>query len=467
MNFSGFINKVTYALSANVLSLLVSVVTTLVIPKMIGAEEFGYFQLYLFYSSYVGLLHFGWNNGVLLRLGGSRYEGLPKDSIFSQFLVLVCQQFLAAAAVCASAILWIETPQESHVLFMTGVCVLVSGPMYMLIFLLQATARIAEYARVVMIQRVLFGGLAILLTLSPFVSFEALVYAELLSRGVALGILLYICREMVIRSLRHFRWPKPEIIANIRDGFPLMLSSMAGTMIIGVVRFGIATTWSISVFGKVSLALSLATMVLTAIVSVGQVLFPLLRRASAQKLPKIYTSGRTILSYLTLPALFVYFILEPLVTAWLPEYSESVYYLGLIFPLFIYQVRSSVLLEPYLKALNRPRTLLWINTGVLTLSVLTTWLTIYIFHSLAVSLVSIVLLVAIRSYFLERAIPRDMRSTSFLDLLSEAVVVGVFLFTVLFLPPFAAVALLGGALLCWVGLHRKKLPLLRNFLRAT
>lgn len=49
-------------------------------------EEYGYCQLHLFYSSYVGFLHFGWNDGIYLRYGGKNYIELDKKLFFFQIL---------------------------------------------------------------------------------------------------------------------------------------------------------------------------------------------------------------------------------------------------------------------------------------------------------------------------------------------------------------------------------------------
>lgn len=51
-----FFKKVLYAVGANLLSLLVSVLTTLIVPKFFGdaVEQYGYLKIYLFYVGYIG-----------------------------------------------------------------------------------------------------------------------------------------------------------------------------------------------------------------------------------------------------------------------------------------------------------------------------------------------------------------------------------------------------------------------------
>lgn len=69
----------SYAITSNLLSLLVSTLVILILPKLIGVEEYGYWQLYLFYTSYVGFAHLGWIDGIYLKYGGEEYERLDKQ----------------------------------------------------------------------------------------------------------------------------------------------------------------------------------------------------------------------------------------------------------------------------------------------------------------------------------------------------------------------------------------------------
>ena len=68
-----------YTIASNIVSFACSVLITLIIPKRLGIDDYGYFQLYLFYTTYIGFLHLGWADGVLLRYGGAYYEILDKS----------------------------------------------------------------------------------------------------------------------------------------------------------------------------------------------------------------------------------------------------------------------------------------------------------------------------------------------------------------------------------------------------
>ena len=99
---SKLISNFTYSLTSNLVSMIISSLMILIVPKLIGIKEYGYWQLYLFYSSYVGFLHFGWNDGIYLRYGGKEYDELDKKLFFSQFYMLFISQLIIAVMVYIS-----------------------------------------------------------------------------------------------------------------------------------------------------------------------------------------------------------------------------------------------------------------------------------------------------------------------------------------------------------------------------
>jgi O-antigen/teichoic acid export membrane protein len=134
-----FIKNFSYTLTSNLVSLLVSALVILVVPKLIGVEEYGYWQLYLFYSSYVGFMHFGWNDGIYLRYGGKEYKELDKSLFFSQFYMLVILQLIIAIIMFIIANSLIIDGNKSFILKMTAICMIILNVRYMLLFILQGT----------------------------------------------------------------------------------------------------------------------------------------------------------------------------------------------------------------------------------------------------------------------------------------------------------------------------------------
>jgi len=62
------------------------------IPYMLNIEEYGYYKLFTFYLSYVGLMHLGFNDGIYLEYGSYNYEQYDKERFRLYFRYIIIQQ---------------------------------------------------------------------------------------------------------------------------------------------------------------------------------------------------------------------------------------------------------------------------------------------------------------------------------------------------------------------------------------
>ena len=84
-----FAKNVVYSILAQIISLAVSFVLTLIVPKFIDEYQYSYWQTYVLYVGYVGVLHFGLLDGLVLRYSKYDYEELDKARLRSQFIILL------------------------------------------------------------------------------------------------------------------------------------------------------------------------------------------------------------------------------------------------------------------------------------------------------------------------------------------------------------------------------------------
>ena len=97
-NAKRFLKNIIGAVGANVVRLMISVLLTLLLPKLMGQEEYSYWQLYLFYGTYLAYSSLGWCEGFTLKYGGYHYEELNKPLIIGQIWML----FLKISSVTSS-----------------------------------------------------------------------------------------------------------------------------------------------------------------------------------------------------------------------------------------------------------------------------------------------------------------------------------------------------------------------------
>ena len=66
----------------------------IIVPKFLSLEDYGLWQLFLFYYSYIGFFHFGWEDGIYLRYAGNSFETLDSKLLQGNYMESLCFSFL-------------------------------------------------------------------------------------------------------------------------------------------------------------------------------------------------------------------------------------------------------------------------------------------------------------------------------------------------------------------------------------
>lgn len=449
------IKNMSYTISSNLISLIVSTLVVLIIPKLIGIEEYGYWQLYIFYSSYVGFLHFGWNDGIYLRFGGEEYKNLDKRLFYSQFIELLASQIFIGVLLWVVSIILVGDMNRGFILQMVAIAMILVNTRLMFFYILQATNRIKEFARLTILDRLVYILLIIIFLLLGIRDFKLMIIADLIGKAISFIFAIFACKDLVFNKMNTFYLTISEAIVNISVGIKLMFANIASMLIIGIVRFGIERAWDVSTFGKVSLTLSISKMVMIFINAVGIIMFPILRRTSKEKLAGIYSTLRDFLMVLLLAVLILYYPLKTVMAVWLPQYAESLLYMSLVFPMFIYEGKMALLINTYLKTLRREKVMLRINIISMFLSLVMTYVTTKIFVSLDVAILNIIVLLAIRSALAESYVAKELGIKVKKDIILELLLTLVFILTGWFINSWLTTLIFIGAYLCYLLIKRK------------
>lgn len=421
MNLKQNVKSVSYVLVSNLLSFLISALITFIVPKRLGVEGYGYFQLYLFYSNYTGFLHFGWADGIFLRYGGAYYESLDKRLFSGQFRLYAFVELVFGLLVVAFGTLFVSPQERKYVVILTGISIFLSLTRTFLLYILQCTNRIKEYSVMTMTERVVYIVAVTISLLMGTNTFVPIGCSDLLGKAAALGYGAFQCRALLTEKPVGLSSALKEARTNIAAGIKLMFASIASMLIIGFVRISIENQWSVATFGKVSLTMSVSNLLMVFIRAVALVMFPMLRRTDESRLSGIYSKMRTCLMIPLLGLLTIYYPAKIILSAWLPQYSDSLIYMALLFPMCVFESKMSMLIETYMKTLRKEKWLLIVNVTTVTVSVVVAGITVFWLHNLDLAIISIVALLAFRcvlaEILLSQAIDISVKSDIALELL--------------------------------------------------
>lgn len=421
------LENITYTFTANILTMLISIIMTLILPKFLGVTDYSYYQLYIFFISYVGFFHFGWIDGIYLKIGGMEYNDLEKSNYVTQFWMLNLLEIIIAAIISIFALFTIKNIDKSFVLISTSVCGVITILRTYLLFILQSTNRIKEYAKYTRVDRFIYFALVIVFLFLGFKNYKIILYIDVFSKLVALVLCANKMKDIVFGKLNISKNTLLEIFENISIGIKLMLANIASTLIIGVVRFGIQKNWDIETFGKISLTLNISNLLMTFINAVAVIMFPLLRREEESNLPKIYVILRNTLMIFLYMMLIFYYPLKLILSTWLPQYADSLRYMALLFPICIYESKMSMLINTYLKSFRKEKSMLIINTISLILSLILTISSVFILNNLTLAILSIVFLLGFRCVIGELVLTKIMNILIYKDIILETVLTAIFI----------------------------------------
>lgn len=426
--FYSLLSNFSYTLSSNLLSMLVSIITVLFLPKIIGVSDYGFWQLYLLYVSYVAVIQMGWCDGVYLRYGGEKYDKLDRNLLSSQFWYLIIFYIMLSSVL----ILFLFTTSYDlskmliiSVAFISG---LITTPRGLLYYLLQATNKIKEFAKVSIADRIMFIIILSILLLMGFRSFEILIIADLMAQLISLIMVSIVCKDVIFTKPSSLKKSLLEAFMNIDAGFKLMLANFASMLIIGVTRLSIEHKWGIEVFGKVSLTLNISNFFLIFIRAISIIIFPMLRNTPQEKLKYYYILMRNVLMVPLLFTLSLYIPIKYILVQWLPQYAESLKYMALLLPVILYECKVSMLVNTYLKNLRKEKVILIINMFYMLLSCVIAYLTIFKLENLSLSIFSILIILAMRAITAEIYIAKLLGINVVKDNLLELLLTFIFVF---------------------------------------
>lgn len=421
-----FMKNFSYTIVANLVSLIISTMVVIVVPKLVGVEQYGYWQLYLFYSSYVGFLHLGWSDGIYLRYGGEEYERLNKNTFTSQFYLMILFQCIVAFLIVLYAIIFIKDIDKIFILTMVSLNAVIVNVLSVLLLTLQATNRISSYAIISILSRIFYVMLIILLLLIGIREYRLMIVADLTGKFLSLIYAMYICQDIVINRSVQFVKGIAESVDNIKVGSKLMFANIASILIIGVVRFGIERAWDVTTFGKISLTLSVSNLLMIFINATGIVIFPILRNMNKKKLIVLYSTIRNVLMLILFSILLLYFPINIILSKWLPNYEDSLIYMALLFPISLFEGKMGLLINTYLKNFREEKYIMNINLIALVVSIIATLITTVMFKNLNWAILSILITIALRSTLAEFYLAKQLNISIFKEIIYELILTLLF-----------------------------------------
>lgn len=434
MNIRNIKYNAIVAFASQGVSMLTSVVISLLVPKVLGVEEYGYWQLFIFYSNYVGFFHFGLNDGVYLLSGGRSRDEIDKPSVGSQFRFELVFQLFLGTVIAGFSVLSAPEAERAFVLVAFASYMVVCNLAGYLGYVFQAMNETRLFSFSIVLDRFAFLVPLFVMVVLRTADFRPYVVGYLVSKTISLIWCCWKARDILAAPPLEVAESVRESIASVRVGFKLMIANVADMLILGVARALVDAVWGIEAFGRVSFSLSLVNFFITFVTQASMVLFPALRQSGEGERRAVYRGMRDVME-VAFPAVYaLYFPMAWLLSAWLPQYAESMKWLAVLLPVCVFNTKMDVCCTTYFKVLRQERILLAVNAVTVVASAATSLVGVFALGSLEAVLVGAVCCIAVRSAWSELRLDREMGVARSPMLAPELLLTGAFVVLALLLP---------------------------------
>lgn len=441
---------------AQALSVLVSIILGFIVPKFIPEADYADWQKFVLWMGYVGVLPLGLLDGIILRYAQYDYERLEKRRIRTLFTALFGWLTLLAAVGCVLSLTLMQG-EDRLVFFLVSVGILTSNIYAYNCYLYQITNRINLYVLFTLMQRIVYGVVIVLCLVFRVGNFYWYCIAELAGQVVAFAAGIYSNRACYFGRMLPPRAAVSEIWDTTSVGFLLMAANFSASLMVGGAKIAVEWRWDKLTFGQVAYSFSAVNLFVNFATTISIVLFPFLKRLREEELPGLYRVIRGAVSPFLFAAMLGYFPLCWILSHWLPQYREALLYLGVLLPLMVFSSKVSLLTNNYLKVYRKEGVMLYINLGSLALGLGLFALGAWGISNIDFILISVVLVMMLRSVLCEAVVGRLIGQSMVLDFVAELLMTAAFIASAKYLPLLYGCLVYLGALALYVVFYRKQL----------
>ena len=358
--FRNFIKDSCWTIGGQGVSLLTSIIVSFVLPKFISVEQFGYWQYFLLWASYVGVMHFGYGDGIYLKLGGQYWNSIDRKTWEPQIQSVFFLQVILSILIVLASFICCKGEKYLTIFLWTAAYLVIDNTYKIITMAMMATDQIRYVSKTVIIDKLLMSIGVVYLICTHCQEAQYVICTYTLAH-------LVVCVMVIYKSqlFKHIKKPNRRVVMGIinvcKVGIILMLANFVSILIMGLCRLAVEHYWDITMFSKLSFSITIASFLLFFISQIGYVLFPILKRIRQELQAKLYEKIDFIMTLLPMIFYMLFFAMYFFILAWLPKYEESLRFLAFTAPCICYETRVVLLYNTYFKNLGQIKRLLYIN----------------------------------------------------------------------------------------------------------
>ena len=333
--------NVIMVVSSNIFTILVALFSGFILPKELSIPDYAYYRVYLLYISYAGFFHFGIVNGIYLKYGNMDLEQIPKK-VFRAYSFFMLLSQAAVVAVLSLLLSGGASAMEQDKVIAFGF-VIINIP---LINIKWFYSSINQFTK-------------------RFVIDSFVTYLQNI-----LNLVMVMGQNKVLLWGEKARLGDTGIPELIKNGFFLMLSEFVGIIILGIDSMFVDNLFSQTEFAMYSFAVSVISVIFTAISAVSNLVYPYLVRVEEEKYAEYYGLMSDVLSMVSMVSMLAFYAAEFIILRWLEKFIPSLSVVAILFGTVVFRAVITLVCGNYFKVLKLIKEYTWNNIFAIGISFL-------------------------------------------------------------------------------------------------
>ncbi|MDM0979132.1 capsular biosynthesis protein [Clostridium perfringens] len=240
--------------SANFLTMISGVVIGFIIPAVLSVDSYAYLKTYTFYLSYIGLLHFGFIDGMYIKYGGKDLEVIDKQEFKLEHRVFIIIQIIITIL-----FITISFYKNDIIIFLFSLSIIPINTLSFYQLFYQSIGEFKKYANISYVYTLIYLITNVLLAI-VFRSKNYIGYCitSILANGI---VFLYLEYKFVIEFTKIKVKYDRKVWNNIKVGFFILLGNLSVVMFYAIDRWFIKLFYTVNDFAYYSFAISMLNII--------------------------------------------------------------------------------------------------------------------------------------------------------------------------------------------------------------
>lgn len=319
--------------TTNVLQLVSSIVVGFVVPAILSIESYASFKTYTLYLSYIGLLHFGYIDGLFIKYGGKDKNSLNYETLKREHDFLLLMELLVTIVLIIFGIF-----RQDIVIFLFGITIIPYMLQAFHRYISQATGDFSKYSWIMNLYTLSYAIMNILLAMI-LKNTNYIYYC--LTTIIANLISLLFFEIYFVKKTRKYKFQiNHDGLKIIKTGFYIMLGNLSVMGILGIDKWFVKLFFETDDFAYYSFAISMMNIINVLVNAISITFYSYLFKNNNKKKINMLKSDLIVLGAIACSA---YFPLSFLVTNFLPKYIPSLSIISITFSIFPYMILINAL----------------------------------------------------------------------------------------------------------------------------